>query len=142
MAGLNKVQLIGYLGRDPEIRSFQNGGKVASFSVATSETWRDKTSGERKEKTEWHRVSVLASGLVTLTEQYLKKGGRVYIEGRLETRDYTDKDGVKRYTTEIVLRPFGSTITMLDGVKATASNDAPETAPGVPAAAADDVIPF
>jgi single-strand DNA-binding protein len=115
MAGsVNKVILIGNLGRDPEIRSFQNGGRVASFSIATSETWKDKTSGEKKEKTEWHRISVLNEKLVDVVERYIKKGSKLYVEGQLETREYTDKDGVKRYTTEVVLRPFRGEITMLD----------------------------
>lgn len=115
MAGsVNKVILIGNLGRDPEIRSFQNGGRVASFSIATSETWKDRTSGERKEKTEWHRISVLNEKLVEVVERYVKKGSKLYIEGQLETRKYTDKDGQERYTTEVVLRPFRGELTMLD----------------------------
>ena len=119
---LNKVQLIGNLGKDPEIRSFQNGGRVANLTIATSESWKDKTSGERKERTEWHRVSITNDGLVGVVEKYLKKGAKVYIEGQLETRKWTDKDGVERYTTEIVLRPYGGDLTMLDAKK---GDDAP-----------------
>jgi len=116
MAGsVNKVILIGNLGRDPEVRAFQNGGRVASFSIATSETWKDKASGERKEKTEWHRISVMNDNLVTICERYLKKGAKVYIEGQLETRKWTDKDGQEKYTTEVVLRPYRGELTMLDG---------------------------
>ena len=116
MAGsVNKVILVGNLGKDPEIRSFQNGGRVASFSIATSESWKDKTSGERKEKTEWHRVSVVNDSLVGIVERYLKKGAKVYIEGQLETRKWTDKDGAEKYSTEVVLRPYRGELTMLDG---------------------------
>jgi single-strand DNA-binding protein len=115
MAGsVNKVILIGNLGRDPEVRSFQNGGKVCSLRIATSETWKDKTSGERKEKTEWHSVSIFSEGLVRIAEQYLKKGSKVYLEGQLETRKYQDQSGADKYSTEVVLRAFGGTMTMLD----------------------------
>ena len=115
MAGsVNKVILVGNLGRDPEVRSFQNGGRVASFSIATSESWKDKASGERKEKTEWHRISVLNDNLVTVCERYLKKGAKVYIEGQLETRKWTGQDGQEKYTTEVVLRPYRGELTMLD----------------------------
>lgn len=116
MAGsVNKVILIGNLGRDPEVRNFPSGGKVCNFSIATSESWRDKQSGERRERTEWHRISVLSEGLVRVCEQYLRKGSKVYIEGQLETRKWTDQSGVEKYTTEVVLRGFNSTMTMLDG---------------------------
>lgn len=116
MAGsVNKVILIGNLGRDPEVRSFPNGGKVCNLTIATSETWRDKQSGERKERTEWHRVAIFSEGLVRIAEQYLKKGSKIYIEGQLETRKWQDQSGADRYTTEVVLRNFGSTLTMLDG---------------------------
>ena len=111
---LNKVELIGHLGKDPEIRSFQNGGKAASFTIATSESWKDKASGDRKERTEWHRISILNEGLVTVAEKYLTKGSKVYIEGKLETRKWSDKDGQERYTTEIVLRPYGGELILLD----------------------------
>ncbi len=115
MAGsVNKVILVGNLGKDPEVRAMQSGDKVCSFSIATSENWKDKTSGERKEKTEWHRISVFNQGLVTICEKYLKKGSKVYIEGQLETRKWTDKDGNEKYTTEVVLRPFRGELTMLD----------------------------
>ncbi len=115
MAGsVNKVILVGNLGKDPEVRSFPNGGRVANFSIATSESWKDKASGERKERTEWHRVSILNDALVGIAEKYLKKGSKVYIEGQLETRKY-EKEGREVYTTEVVLRPFSGNLTMLDG---------------------------
>jgi single-strand DNA-binding protein len=116
MAGsVNKVILVGNLGRDPEVRTFQNGGKVCNLSIATSETWRDKASGERKEKTEWHRVSIYNDRLADVAEKYLKKGAKVYVEGQLETRKYTDQSGQEKYTTEVVLRQFRGELTMLDG---------------------------
>jgi single-strand DNA-binding protein len=116
MAGsVNKVILIGNLGRDPEVRSFQNGGKVCNLRIATSETWKDKTSGERKEKTEWHSVAIFSEPLVRVAEQYLKKGSKVYIEGKLQTRKWQDQSGQERYTTEVVLQGFDGTLTMLDG---------------------------
>ncbi len=115
MAGsVNKVILVGNLGADPEVRQFQNGGQVCSLSVATSENWKDKNTGERREKTEWHRVSIFSEGLVRVASQYLKKGSKVYLEGQLETRKWQDKDGQDRYTTEVVLRGFNSNLTMLD----------------------------
>ena len=114
---LNKVELIGNLGKDPEIRTFQNGGRVAHLSIATTESWKDKTSGERKEQTEWHRVSIMAEGLITIAEKYLKKGAKVYVQGSLETRKWTNKDGHDQYTTEIVLRPYSSDLIMLDARK-------------------------
>ena len=115
MAGsVNKVILVGNLGKDPESRSFQNGGKVVSFSVATSENWKDKNSGERKDKTEWHNVSIFSEGLARVAEQYLKKGSKVYLEGQLETRKWQDKDGNDRYTTDVVLRNFNSSMVLLD----------------------------
>ena len=116
MAGsVNKVILIGNLGRDPETRSFQNGGKVCNLRIATSETWRDKNSGERRERTEWHSVAIFSEPLVRVAEQYLKKGSKVYIEGQLETRKWQDQSGQDRYSTEVVLRPYRSELTMLDG---------------------------
>ena len=116
MAGsVNKVILIGNLGRDPEVRSFANGGKVCNLRIATSETWRDKQSGERREKTEWHSVAIFQEGLVRIAEQYLKKGSKVYIEGKLQTRKWQDQSGADRYTTEVVLQGFDGTLTMLDG---------------------------
>ena len=116
MAGsVNKVILVGNLGADPEIRTFNNGGKVANLRIATSENWRDKNSGERRERTEWHRVAIFNEGLVRVAEQYLKKGSKVYIEGQLQTRKWQDQNGQDRYQTEVVLQGFGSTLTMLDG---------------------------
>ena len=116
MAGsVNKVILVGNLGKDPEIRRTQDGRPIANLSVATSETWRDKATGERKEKTEWHRVVIFNEGLCKVAEQYLKKGAKVYIEGALQTRKWTDQSGVEKYSTEVVLQGFNSTLTMLDG---------------------------
>jgi len=112
---VNKVILVGNLGRDPEIRHMQNGGKVANLSVATSERWRDKGSGEQRERTEWHRVAIFSEPLVKVAENYLRKGSKVYIEGQLETRKWQDQTGNERYTTEVVLRPYRSELTMLDG---------------------------
>ncbi len=114
---LSKVTLIGNLGKDPEIRSFQNGGRTAHFSIATTENWKDKQSGERKEHTEWHQVAIMSDGLVTVAEKYLKKGSKVYIEGKLETRKRTDKDNQERYTTEVVLCPYPGELITLDGRK-------------------------
>ena len=116
MAGsVNKVILIGNLGRDPEVRSFQNGGKVCNLRIATSETWKDKNTGERREKTEWHSVAIFNEGLVRIAEQYLKKGSKVYIEGQLPTRKWQDQSGNDRYSTEVVLQGFNGSLTMLDG---------------------------
>ncbi len=116
MAGsVNKVILVGNLGKDPEIRRTQDGRPIANLSVATSENWRDKATGERKEKTEWHRVVIFNEGLCKVAEQYLKKGAKVYIEGQLQTRKWTDQSGVEKYSTEVVLQGFNSNLTMLDG---------------------------
>src|SRR5476651_907264 len=116
MAGsVNKVILVGNLGRDPEIRSTQDGLRIANLSLATSESWRDKNSGERKEKTEWHRVVIFNENLVKIAEQYLKKGSKIYVEGALQTRKYTDPAGVEKYSTEVVLQRFRGELTMLDG---------------------------
>jgi single-strand DNA-binding protein len=116
MAGsVNKVILIGNLGADPEIRRTQDGKPIANLNIATSEQWRDRNSGERREKTEWHRVVIFNEGLCKVAEQYLKKGAKVYIEGALQTRKWTDQQGVEKYSTEIVLQGFNSTLTMLDG---------------------------
>ena len=116
MAGsVNKVIIVGNLGRDPEVRSFANGGKVVSLNIATSENWRDKASGERKERTEWHRVSIFNEALGKIAEQYLKKGSTVYIEGQLETRKWQDQSGADRFTTEVVLRQFNGQLTLLGG---------------------------
>lgn len=116
MAGsVNKVILIGNLGADPEIKRTQDGRPIANLRLATSETWRDKNSGERKEKTEWHRVVIFSEGLCKIAEQYLKKGSKIYVEGQLQTRKWTDQNNVERYSTEVVLQNFNSTLTMLDG---------------------------
>ncbi|WP_108791763.1 single-stranded DNA-binding protein [Erythrobacter sp. Alg231-14] len=116
MAGsLNKVMLIGNLGADPEIRSFQNGGRVANLRIATSENWKDKNTGERREKTEWHTVAIFSDGLVNVVERYLKKGSKVFVEGKLQTRKWQDQSGNDRYSTEVVIQGLGGTLTMLDG---------------------------
>jgi len=116
MAGsVNKVIIVGNLGRDPEVRTFPNGGKVVNLRIATSETWRDKQSGERKERTEWHSVAITNEALCKIAEQYLRKGSTVYIEGQLETRKWTDQAGVEKFSTEIVLRPFRGELTLLGG---------------------------
>jgi single-strand DNA-binding protein len=116
MAGsVNKVILVGNLGADPEVRSFQNGGKVVNLRIATSESWRDKNSGERKENTQWHSVAIFNENLARVAEQYLKKGSKVYVEGKLETRKWQDQSGQDRYSTEVVLRQYGGELTLLDG---------------------------
>lgn len=116
MAGsLNKVMLIGNLGQDPEVRSFQNGGKVCNLRIATSEQWKDRNTGERQERTEWHTVAIFSEGLINVCENYLKKGSKVFIEGQLQTRKWQDQNGQDRYSTEVVLRGFNGTLTMLDG---------------------------
>ena len=115
MAGsVNKVIIMGNLGKDPEIRNFPNGGRVCNFSVATSETWRDKNSGEKQERTQWHNISILSDPLVNIAERFLKKGSKVYLEGQLETRKWQDNSGSDRYSTEIVLRPYKGEITLID----------------------------
>lgn len=115
MAGLNKVQLIGRLGRDPEVRTFQNGGKIVTLRMATSETWRDKQTGERKELTEWHTVAIHNEAVGKIAEQYLRKGSEVYVEGKLETRKWQDQSGQDRYSTEITIRPYRGEIVLLGG---------------------------
>lgn len=112
---VNKVILVGNLGRDPEVRTFQNGGKVCNLRIATSENWKDRNTGERRERTEWHSVAIFSEPLARVAEQYLKKGSKVYIEGQLETRKWQDQSGNDRYSTEVVLRPYKSELTMLDG---------------------------
>jgi single-strand DNA-binding protein len=112
---VNKVILIGNLGKDPEVRSMQNGGKVCNLSVATSESWKDKMSGERKERTEWHRVVIFNENLISVAERFLKKGSKVYLEGQIETRKWADQAGVEKYSTEVVLRPIRGELTLLDG---------------------------
>ena len=156
MAGsINKVILVGNLGNEPEIRSFQNGSRVANISLATSESWKDKATGERKEKTEWHRVVIFNSGLVDLAEKYLHKGSKIYIEGKLETRSY-EQNGEKKYTTEVVLRAYSGELQMLDKregsydgggfaqPQATSSNVGSSAAPtgAIEADDFDDEIPF
>ncbi len=141
MAGsVNKVILVGNLGKDPEIRRTQDGRPIANLSVATSESWRDKATGERKEKTEWHRVVIFNEGLCKVAEQYLKKGAKVYIEGALQTRKWTDQSGNERYTTEVVLQRFRGELVLLDsrdgasgGRSAFASDDVDEIGAGAPA---------
>lgn len=115
MAGsVNKVIILGNLGVDPEVRNFPNGGKVCNLRIATSENWKDRNTGERREKTEWHSIAIFSEPLVRIAEQYLRKGSKVYVEGQLETRKWQDQSGQDRYTTEVVLRPYSSTLTMLD----------------------------
>ena len=143
---VNKVILIGNLGQDPEIRSFANGGKVANLSVATSEKWKDKSTGECRERTEWHRVAIMSEGLVNVVERYLKKGSKVYIEGQLETRKWQDQSGQDRYSTEVVLRGFGGALQMLDGQSGEQRQSRDERQGGAPAGGSrapfDDLIPF
>ena len=136
MSSVNRVFLLGNLGKDPEIRTMQNGKKVASFSLATSETWKDKATGERKSKTEWHNVVIFNEGLVRIVEQYLHKGSKVWIEGQLQTRKWTDKSGQDRYTTEVVLQGFNSALTMLEGPKGS------ERQESAPAASYEEEVPF
>ena len=149
MAGsVNKVILVGNLGKDPEVRRTQDGKAIANLSIATSETWRDKNTGERKEKTEWHRVVIFSEPLCKVVEQYLKKGAKVYVEGQLQTRKWTDQSGVDKYSTEVVLQGYGATLTMLD--KPTGRSEAEPTneyaaAPGASVRPTDDMqdeVPF
>ena len=131
MAGsLNKVMLIGNLGAAPEVRTFGNGGRVCNLRIATSERWRDKNTGENREKTEWHTVAIFSEGLVKVCENYLKKGSKVFIEGQLQTRKWQDQSGNDRYSTEVVLQGFNGTLTMLDG-KSDGSQPAPSSSTGV-----------
>lgn len=148
MAGsLNKATIIGNLGRDPEIRSTQDGREIATLTIATSESWKDKSTGEKKEKTEWHKVVVFNEGLVNLVKNYVKKGSKLYIEGALQTRKWTDKDGVERYTTEIVLQGFGGTIVMLNNggsgnIESTSNNNQQYQSSANVSNVDDDEIPF
>jgi single-strand DNA-binding protein len=146
MAGsVNKAIIIGNLGRDPEVRSFSNGGKVANLTVATSETWKDKQSGERKERTEWHKVTIMNDALVGIAERYLRKGSKVYVEGQIETRKWQDQSGADRYSTEIVLRPYGGTLTLLDkpsGSEGMQTRGGTGSGTDNPYPAPDDEIPF
>ena len=124
LGSVNKVTLIGNLGADPEIRTLPSGSRVASFSIATSDTWKDKESGERQEKTQWHKISIFNEGLIKIAESYLHKGSKIYLEGQLENRKWQDKDGNDRYSTEVVLRPYRGELTMLD-----AAPNRPDAAP-------------
>ena len=148
MAGsVNKVILVGNLGRDPEIRTFQNGNRMCSLRIATSETWKDKTTGERKEKTEWHSVSILNDALVKVAEAYLRKGSTVYIEGQLETRKWQDQAGVDKYSTEIVVKQFRGELTLLGGKSDGGGQGSSQTDNGTyganpDARPMDDEIPF
>ena len=153
MASVNKVILIGHLGADPEVKSFQNGGKICNLRIATSESWKDKASGERKERTEWHSVVINSDGLVGVAERYLKKGSKVYIEGQLRTRKWQDQSGTDRYSTEVVLSGFGGVLKMLDGkgdreadgaqgAAAEPQRSSRNAAPTSFADDLDDVIPF
>lgn len=145
MAGsVNKVIIIGNLGRDPEVRNFPNGGKVVNLRIATSESWRDKQTGERKERTEWHSVAIFDENLAKVAEQYLRKGSTVYIEGQLETRKWQDQSGNDRYTTEIALRPLRGELTMLGGGERRDEGEAPRQSSGYGGggSAMDDEIPF
>jgi single-strand DNA-binding protein len=123
MSSLNKVSLIGNLGRDPEVRSFQNGGKVCNLRIATSENWKDRNTGERREKTEWHSVAIFSEGLVRVAEQYLRKGSKIYLEGKLQTRKWQDQGGNDRYSTEVVLQGFDAKLVMLDTRQGGGSGD-------------------
>ena len=147
MAGsVNKVILIGNLGADPEIRRTQDGRPIANLRLATSDSWRDKATGERREKTEWHRVVIFSEGLCKIAEQYLKKGAKVYIEGQLQTRKWTDQSGVEKYSTEVVLQNFRGELTMLDGRSGGEGGGASRGAGEAPASfqrdEMDDEIPF
>ena len=150
MAGsVNKVILVGNLGKDPEIRRTNDGRPIANLSVATSETWRDKASGERKEKTEWHRVVIFNKNLAEVAEKYLRKGSKVYLEGQLQTRKYTDKDGNEKYSTEVVLQGFNSALTMLDtrgeggsAMSRSGGGSMSESAGNFDRSELDDEIPF
>ena len=124
MSSVNKTILIGLLGKDPEIRTTQNGKEIASFSLATSESWKNKTTGQKETKTEWHQISIFSPGLVNVVKQYLKKGSKIYIEGKLETTNYTDKNDIERYTTKIVLQGFGSQLIMLARIHGDLGNNA------------------
>ena len=152
MASVNKVILVGNLGADPEIRSFQNGGQVCNLRLATSESWKDKASGEKKERTEWHSVAIFTDGLVGVAERFLKKGSKVYIEGKLQTRKWQDQAGNDRYTTEIVLQGYDAKLVMLDGPASGGQRDfqsgdaqkrhSEEKSNGYQSQRIDDDIPF
>lgn len=139
MSSVNKAIIVGNLGRDPEIRNTKDGKAIANLTVATSENWKDRNTGEKREKTEWHRVVIFSEGLAKVAERYLRKGSKVYLEGQIQTRKWTDKDGQDRYSTEIVLQGFSATLVMLDG-----KSDGGEPAKQDPGSAydLDDDIPF
>ena len=140
MAGsVNKVILVGNVGKDPEVRTFGNGGKVANFTMATSESWKDRNTGERKEKTDWHNIAIFNEGLVGIVERYVKKGSKLYIEGALKTRKWQDQSGADRYSTEVTIRPYKGELTMLDGPT---QGKAQEPAQSTPQRDLDDEIPF
>jgi single-strand DNA-binding protein len=141
-ASVNKVILVGNLGRDPEIRTTQDGTRVANLSLATSESWRDKNSGERKEKTEWHSVTIFNEGLGGVAKSYLRKGSKVYLEGALQTRKWTDQSGNDRYSTEIVLQRFRGELVLLDSKGTQTGNGTPEHRVPAPAGDLDDDVPF
>ena len=143
-SSINKVTLIGNVGRDPEIRTTQDGKEIASITLATSDSWKDKMSGERKERTEWHRVVVFADGLVNIIKNYVKKGSKLYIEGALQTRKWVDTNGVERYTTEIALQGFNAVLLMLDNSRSGSDNHSNHDSAGgdFSAAEIDDEIPF
>jgi single-strand DNA-binding protein len=140
---VNKVILIGNLGKDPDIRSTQDGRELANLSIATAESWKDKSTGERKERTEWHKVVIFNEGLVKIAKSYLKKGSKVYLEGQLQTRKWSDKDGQEKYITEVVLAAFGGSLTMLDSAKGGDDSEPRQRQAAVPTAELiDDEIPF
>ncbi len=151
MASLNRATLIGHLGKDPKVSTLNSGGKVVSFSLATSESWKDKTTGERRERTQWHNVVIFNEGLGGVAEKFLRKGSRCFVEGQIETRKYTDQSGAERYTTEIVLRPYQGALTLLDKAErgpsrpddyGTTKTRAPAAATGGGETFHDDEIPF
>ena len=146
MSSVNKVILIGNLGRDPEVRTFQNGGKVCNLNIATSETWKDKNTGEKRERTEWHRVAIMSDPLANIAERHLRKGSKVYIEGQLETRKWQDQSGQDKFSTEIVLRPYRGELTMLDGPGGDrggqSRDEGHSSQQASPARDLDDEIPF
>lgn len=143
---INKVILVGNVGQDPEIKNTQDGRELATFSIATSESWKDKSSGEKKEKTEWHRIVIFSQGLVGIVKNYVKKGSKLYIEGQLQTRKWSDSNGVEKYTTEIVLQNFNSTLQILDGKGGGSSSDSSSQSSrkdsNVSVEEMDDEIPF
>jgi single-strand DNA-binding protein len=142
MSSVNKVILIGNVGKDPEIRSTQDGREIVNLTLATSESWKDKSTGERKEKTEWHRIVIFNEHLVSIVKSYVKKGSKLYVEGALVTRKWTDKEGAEKYATEIVLQGFSGSIVLLNKVEAGEANPQPSTPPQSTPVNLDDEIPF